>query len=342
MRGGAALHRPLTLSLSPEGRGEDKRIGSISLSQKGIKNITVGILSGGGSSERAVSLRSGKAVFEALRRSGYTVRKIDPRQKNSFPSPRPPIGLAFIALHGKGGEDGRIQKLLERRQIPYTGSDPRGSRLAFQKAEAKKLFRRHGVPTPEWKIFSRKNFKSLRRFPAPFFVKPVADGSSIGVFLVEDFERSAERIMQALKRYPRLLAERQIKGREFTVGMLGERALPVIELRPKGKFYDYHCKYTSGMTEYLVPAPIPEAWRRRFQAVARKVHRLLGLRDLSRIDLMADEEGRPFVLEANTIPGFTELSLLPKAAGEAGILFDRLCSRLVKMAWRRWKKNGKA
>jgi D-alanine-D-alanine ligase len=159
--------------------------------------------------------------------------------------------------------------------------------------------------------------------------------------LVEDFRQSAEEIIHALETYPKLLAERKIEGREFTVGILGTRALPVVELKPKGKFYDYHCKYTAGMTEYLVPAPIPESWRRRFQRVALQTHEALGLRDFSRVDLVADTEGKPFVLEANTIPGFTELSLLPKAAREAGISFDELCKTLIGMAGKRRERAGR-
>ncbi len=305
-----------------------------------MKQIRVGVLSGGLSSERAISLRSGRAVRKALARSGVSVLSIDPRDSRRLQRLLPRIDLAFLALHGKGGEDGTIQERLERSGVPYVGSDARGSRIAFQKTEAKRVFEREKIPTPPWTLFSRKDWRKLEDFPTPFFVKPVADGSSIGVFLVEDFSRSVEKIMLALKRYPMLLAEKKITGREFTVGILGRQALPVVELRPKRAFYDYKAKYTAGMTQYLVPAPIPELWRGRFQRLSLRVHRALGLRDFSRVDLMADEEGNPFVLEANTIPGFTELSLLPKAAREAGISFEELCLKLVEMAWRR--RDGKA
>lgn len=313
---------------------------SASLKADQLSKLRIGVLSGGDSSERKISLRSGKAVLEALARSGVSVRRIDPRNFQKTREAFPLINLAFIALHGKGGEDGAIQKRLEKAGIPYVGSDVAGSRLAFDKVEAKKIFEREGIPTPEWRAFSRKDWRGLEIFPAPFFVKPVADGSSIGVFLVEDFRRSAEKIIRALKQYSVLLAERRMEGREFTVGILGNQALPVIELRPRRKFYDYKAKYTPGMTEYLVPAPIPEARRRKFQKLALRVHRALKLRDFSRVDLMTDSKENPFVLEANTIPGFTELSLLPKAAREAGISFEALCLKLVEMAWSR--RNGKA
>jgi len=307
---------------------------------KEIGQVRVGVFSGGRSSEREISLRSGKAVLEALARSGVPVLPIDPSRARETRRALSEINLAFLALHGKGGEDGSIQIELERAGIPYVGSDPRASRLAFNKVEAKRRFERSGIPTPAWRTFNRKNWRALKSFPAPFFVKPVAGGSSIGVFLVEDFTRSVEKIMQALDGYSELLAEERVGGREFTVGILASRALPVVELRPKREFYDFTAKYTSGMTEYLVPAPIPTAWRRRFQGTALRVHWTLGLRDFSRVDLMADGKGKPYVLEANTIPGFTELSLLPKAAREAGISFEELCLRLIRMAWKR--KDGKA
>lgn len=300
--------------------------------------MRIGVLSGGTSSERVISLRSGRAVSTSLAGQGFRVIGIDPRDEPRAEEKLRQIDLAFLALHGKGGEDGTIQERLEKAGISYVGSDGRGSRLAFDKIEAKKRFRRAGIPTPRWRTFDRKSWRELQNFPTPFFVKPVADGSSIGVFLVEDFPKSVEKIIRALDEYPLLFAEEKIGGREFTVGILGARALPVVELRPKGEFYDYKSKYTAGMTEYLVPAPIPAAWGRRFQRLALQVHRTLGLRDFSRVDLMADPHGKPYILEANTIPGFTELSLLPKAAREAGISFDELCLRLIKMAWRR---NGK-
>ena len=304
------------------------------------KNLTVGVLCGGDSSERGISLRSGRAVLKALSQAGVSVLPVDPSSRIGLARAFSRMDVAFIALHGKGGEDGTIQMRLEKAGIPYVGSDPVGSCLAFDKVEAKRRFERAGIPTPHWRTVGRKDWKELRSFPTPFFVKPVADGSSIGVFLVEDFAHSAEKIIRAVKRYSTLLVEEKIAGREFTVGILGNRALPVVELRPKRDFYDYRAKYTRGMTEYLVPAPVPEAWRREFQRLALRAHEVLELRDLSRADLMTDPQGRSYLLEVNTIPGFTELSLLPKAACEAGISFEGLCLRLLKMAWER--RNGKA
>ena len=306
-----------------------------------LAGLRVGVFSGGNSSERSVSLRSGRAVKEALVRSGVSILSVDPRNLSRIQQSLKQLDLAFLALHGKGGEDGAIQRLLDRAHIPYVGSDAEGSRVAFNKVKAKKLFESAGIPTPVWKMVSRKNWRTLKNFPTPFFVKPNEEGSSIGVFLVEDFDQSAEKIGQGIERYGKLLIEERINGREFTVGILGKRALPVVELKPKSRFYDYHAKYTAGMTEYLVPAPVPAAWKKRFQTCALKVHQVLGLRDFSRVDIMADTAGRPFVLEANTIPGFTELSLLPKAAREAGISFKSLCLQLIEMAWQRHQRNGR-
>ncbi len=307
-----------------------------------IAGLRIGVFAGGVSSEREVSLRSGRAVLEALSRSGITAVSIDPTNPLKTKKELQKIDLAFLALHGKGGEDGTIQKTLEKTNIPYVGSDAKGSWLAFNKVEAKRIFERSKIPTPLWTTVTKKNWRKLETFPVPFFVKPVADGSSIGVFLVEDFKQSVEKLKQGLSEHGALLVEKRIQGREFTVGILGKKPLPVVELRPKKKFYDYEAKYTSGMTEYLVPAPIPESWRRRFQRCALDVHEALGLRDFSRVDLVTDREGEPFVLEANTIPGFTELSLLPKAAREAGISFEALCLKLIEMAWKRGGSNGKA
>lgn len=306
------------------------------------KNLKIGVLFGGRSSERKISLRSGRAVHQALVRSGYSTLCIDPANSRKMRRALGRIDLAFLALHGHGGEDGIIQERLERSGIPYVGSDAVGSRRAFDKRTAKNLFQKKRIPTPDFVIIRISDWRrKLARFPTPYFVKPLRDGSSIGVFSVEDLSESAETIRQALKQYGELLVERKIEGREFTVGVLGRKALPVVELVPKRSFYDYRAKYTKGMTEYRVPAPIPRKLTRRLQRIALVVHRTLGLRDMSRVDMMVDRKGRPYVLEANSIPGFTELSLLPKAARAGGISFERLCSNLVSWAWERRSSNGK-
>jgi len=293
---------------------------------------------GGRSHERPISLRSGKAVYQALKSAGLDVVMID--TANGFRSKlkREPIDLAFLALHGVGGEDGAIQKILNRSRIPYVGSNPKSSALAFDKAQAKRLFLRFGIPTPHYDVLTRKNWKqTLKQWNPPYVIKPVNEGSSIGVFFVQRKGSESRKIQSSFKRYPRLLIEKEINGREFTVGILGNRALPVIELKPKRKFYDYKAKYTKGLTEYLIPAPISKDLSSKLRAIALKAHRALGLRDLSRVDFKVDVSENPFVLEVNSIPGFTGTSLLPKAAKQVGLDFTELCLSLLGMAHSRSK-----
>ncbi|OGW87126.1 MAG: hypothetical protein A3A81_06970 [Omnitrophica bacterium RIFCSPLOWO2_01_FULL_45_10b] len=293
----------------------------------------VGVFLGGKSHERAISLRSGMAVYQALKTAGVDAVTID--TANGFRSKlkRDPVDLVFLALHGIGGEDGTIQKILNRFKIPYVGSGPQASSLAFDKVKAKQIFHRNGIPTPRYAVITTKNWKRiLKNWQTPYVIKPVQEGSSIGIFFVEKKQNPAKKVEAALKKYDRLLVEEKIDGREFTVGILGSEALPVIELRPKRKFYDYQAKYTKGMTEYLVPAPIPEKLTKSLQIMALKAHRALGLRDLSRVDFRTDARNHPFVLEVNSIPGFTETSLLPKAAAEIGLDFSGLCLKLLSMA----------
>lgn len=302
------------------------------------KNLKVGVLAGGTSSERKVSLRSGRAVAQAFRNAGVRVLFIDTARKSQFPKRLKDIDLAFIALHGHGGEDGTIQSLLERKKIPYIGSDAASSRRAFDKAVSKKIFVKNRIPTARFAVAGRKNWKkTLETFGLPCFVKPLQEGSSIGAFAVEDLAKMAVKIGSTIRSFGDLLVEEKIEGRELTVGVLGNRALPVIEMRPKGAFYDYKSKYTKGMTEYIVPAEISKELSAKLQKIAVKTHRALGLRDLSRVDMMVDGAENIYVLEANSIPGFTELSLLPKAARAAGISFENLCLQLAAWAYQRSK-----
>ncbi|MBI4358682.1 MAG: D-alanine--D-alanine ligase [Candidatus Omnitrophica bacterium] len=307
----------------------------------------IGVFLGGRSHERPVSLRSGQAVYQALKNAGLDVVKIDTANGFRATLKRNPLDFAFLALHGAGGEDGTVQRILNRKRIPYVGSGVRASALAFDKGRAKRLFQRFNIPTPPFDVMTRTNWKKvIGKWRPPYVIKPVNEGSSIGIFFVETKGGAGKRIQSSFKTYPRLLIEKKIGGREFTVGILGRKALPVIELRPKRKFYDYKAKYTKGLTEYLIPAPIPKKLAMRLQFLARKVHKILGLRDLSRVDFKMDDEGKPLVLEANSIPGFTDTSLLPKAAQEAGLDFTHLCLSLLERALVRSQRlkdnNGKA
>lgn len=295
--------------------------------------LKVGVFYGGLSSERKISLKSGKAVAQALREAGMQPILIDTADSRPSRCLLSQIDVAFIALHGKGGEDGQIQQLLERWKLPYTGSGPAACRLSLNKALTKRKLMNSGIPTPEYIILQKSNWKEkIARIQGPLFLKPLSEGSSIGVFAVENIRREADKIHKVISKYSWLLAEKKITGREFTVGILEERPLPVIELKPRRSFYDFKAKYTKGMTEYVVPARISKKLAAKIQKLASKTHRVLGLRDMSRVDIMVDDKDRPYVLEANSIPGFTEFSLLPKAARASGISFPDLCARLVKLA----------
>lgn len=305
-----------------------------------LKDLNIGVFLGGDSPEREISLLSGEAVHAALARKGFSSICLDPSDQTALGESLQEIDLAFIAMHGSGGEDGILQSFLEERNIPYVGSSPSGCLQAFDKQRAKSVFERFNIPTPPYRVIRRENWReTCESFSVPFFVKPLRDGSSLGIFCVDNLEEETGTLEKALAQYGELMIEKKIVGREFTVGILGEKALPVIELRPKNAFYDYQAKYTKGMCEYLVPAPISRGLRSRLQKLGLDSHKWLGLRDFSRVDIMVDLEGAPYVLEANAIPGFTELSLLPKAARAAGISFEELCSELVLKAYERSQKG---
>ncbi len=296
----------------------------------------MGVVRGGRSAERRISLRSGRAVTRALRRAGLKAIPIDPADQKTFLKKARAADILFIALHGNGGEDGTIQNLLARKGIRFTGSPAVACRSSFDKATSKRHFVRLGIPTPEYALIDKKNWRKVASaFPTPFFAKPLDGGSSQGVFMVEDFQGSAEKLRCSVRRFGRLLIEKRIVGRELTAGLLGDLKLPVVEVKPRRAFYDYKAKYTKGMTVYEVPARIPVSVARKIQAIAYRVYRGLGLKGFSRVDVMLDAKNRPFVLEVNSIPGLTEFSLLPKAAGAVGIGFEELCLRVLKDAFKK-------
>ena len=295
-----------------------------------LKKIKIGVVRGGLSAERRISLRSGRAVTRALKRVGVSAFPIDPADPKTFSRKINEADILFIALHGKGGEDGVLQKMLERKRLTFTGSPSKACAKSFDKGISKRHFEELGVPTPEYAILNKKNWRRVAAaFPAPYFAKPLDGGSSQGVFLVEDFRGSAERLRRSVLRFGRLLIEKRIVGRELTAGLLGSLKLPVVEVKPSGPFYDYKSKYTKGMTTYEVPARIPVKVAKEIQAIAYRVYRGLGLKGFSRVDVMLDEKHRPYVLEVNSIPGLTEFSLLPKAARAIGISFEELCLRVL-------------
>lgn len=305
-----------------------------------FKRIKIGVVRGGLSAERPISLRSGRAVTRAFKRAGIPVFPVDPAERSTFLRKIRKADVLFIALHGKGGEDGVLQKMLERKGILFTGSPSGACKKSFDKEISKRHFIKLGVPTPEYAILDEKNWRRVAAaFATPYFVKPLDGGSSQGVFLVEDFSRSAEKLRRSILQFGRLLIEKKVAGRELTAGFLGDLKLPVVEVKPSRPFYDYKAKYTKGMTAYEVPARIPAKVARKVQTIAYRVYRGLGLKGFSRVDVMLDRKNRPFVLEVNSIPGLTEFSLLPKAARSVGISFEELCLRVLLDAYGKKRKK---
>lgn len=294
----------------------------------------IGVLAGGPSNEREVSLRSGKAVYEALLARGCDAILLDVKNDICDIISRSAIDVAFIALHGRFGEDGTVQRILEDMGMPYTGSGVEASRSALDKIATKDIFKKRGIPTPGYAVFERRDIDAKSDLPTvwPVVVKPQFEGSSIGLSIAGDEKSFKIAVNKALDYGDKALVEEYINGRELTVGILGDKALPVIEIVTSQGVYDYEAKYKDPATRYLVPAPIDEVFAKLAGELGKKSHKALGCRSFSRVDMMLDKEGKIFVLEVNTIPGMTERSLLPKAAGAAGINFGDLCVRLLEDA----------
>ncbi len=253
------------------------------------------------------------------------------------------VDAVFIALHGRYGEDGGIQQVLTEMDLPYTGSDAAASRLAMDKVGTQGCLQEAGLPVPAYDIVNRtgpeKAVEIFRRLGGRVVVKPPAEGSSIGVHSVSNTADLSRAVTDALQYGSRVLIEKFIAGRELTVGILDDRALPVIEICPRGGFFDFRSKYQKGCTEYHVPADLPEETAGRARDAALTAFQVLGCRDMARVDMMLDQQDNLYLLEVNTIPGFTETSLLPMAAAEAGIGFPRLCSDLIASALQRQKSE---
>jgi D-alanine-D-alanine ligase len=298
-----------------------------------LKKKKIGVMMGGLSREREISLKTGKAILKALTEKGYTVCPIDVGQDIAETLTKKKIECAFLALHGRFGEDGTIQGMLELMRIPYTGSGVLASALAIHKIMAKKFFLGEKIPTPPFEVFHRDEIEKvpLRNvsLPFPLVVKPAREGSTIGVSIVRKEEEWIHALKEAGKYDEEILAEEFMKGKEITVGILEDIPLPIIEVVPKSGFYDYHSKYTKGETEYIIPARIPREKYLYAQEMSLKAFRVLGCSGFARVDLMTDENGNPFVIEVNTMPGMTEISLLPQAASYAGIAFEDLVERIL-------------
>lgn len=296
----------------------------------------VGVLLGGMSAEREVSLETGQAVYEALRERGYDVCRIFVDSDIDRVLRQSHIDVAFIALHGRYGEDGCIQGLLEIMGIPYTGSGVLASALAMQKVKAKELFRLHNVPTPPYYVLTRDDLEELDdvhgSFGFPVVVKPTSEGSSVGVKIVRTLEELQGAAEEALDFDEKILVERYARGKEVSVALLDDRVLGAVEIEPGADFYDYHSKYRKGGSTYHIPARLNSA---RYQGVlnlARRAVQSLGCTGASRVDLIVTEGDNEYVLEVNTLPGMTPTSLVPKLADSMGMNFGDLCEEILQGA----------
>jgi D-alanine-D-alanine ligase len=304
------------------------------------KSLKIGVISGGISSEREISLLTGKNIYQSLLESGYNALFID--LKDDFYSKLKEINLAFLAVHGRYGEDGTAQGLLELMKIPYTGSGVLASAIAINKVMSKKILIYENIPTPEYIELNSASGEGLKemvsviekKFDYPIIVKPNSEGSTIGVNIVQKKDQLKHAVKEAIKYDNKILVEEYIKGRELTVSIIGREpvALPIIEIKPKSGFYDYKSKYTKNMTQYIVPAELDKKVANRVSEMALKCHRVLECSGISRVDFILDDTGNAYVFELNTMPGMTATSLVPKAAKAAGIDFALLVEIILDSA----------
>jgi D-alanine-D-alanine ligase len=297
------------------------------------RSLNICVMLGGPSAEREVSLRSGAAAARALRGLGHTVRELDPAGAGwQLP---PDTDVVFLALHGTYGEDGGVQARLEELGAPYTGCGPEASRIAFDKVLTKKRCLRDGIPTARFAVLAAPRPDLPPGWIPPVVLKPVRQGSSIGLQFVERAEQWKAALAEAFRHDTEVLMEEKIIGRETTVGILEDRALPVVEIRVKNGAFDYHNKYTEGAAEHFCPADFDVATTARIQAAALGAFRAIGGRDFARVDVMVTAGGDPVVLEVNTLPGLTELSIMPEAAAAARLNYGQLCQRMIDLALKR-------
>jgi D-alanine-D-alanine ligase len=298
-----------------------------------MKSKKIGILMGGLSAEREVSLRTGEAVWAALIDRGFDAVRVFVDRDLDLAIRQQRIDVAFLALHGRYGEDGCVQGLLELMGIPYTGSDVLSSALAMNKAKAKEIFRLHNLATPAYYTLHRSRAEQIAEehagFGFPAVVKPCGEGSSVGVSIVQDLAELETACEAAFRFDDELLIERYIEGAEISVGILHDRALSAIEIAPREAFYDYGAKYTPGRSEYHLPARLSPERYRGVMTQALLAHQALGCTGATRVDMIVSERGNEAILEVNTLPGMTPTSLLPKMAHHAGMSFAELCEQIL-------------
>lgn len=295
-----------------------------------MRKNKIGVLLGGLSAEREVSLRSGKAVVKALKSIGYNVVAIDAKGDFYAKLKKQKIEQVFIALHGGHGENGAVQGMLEIMGIPYTGSGVLASSLAMDKVASKKIFLYHQIPVPPFSIIERsmKN-ASLRGLKLPVVVKPSTEGSSVGVEIVKDARSYQKALNKAFEYGDTVLIEKYIRGQEVQIAILDNKVLGGVEVRPSDEFYSYKAKYTAGRTQYIFPPELDKKTYHHAEKAALAAHQALGCSGATRVDLIIDRKNNPYVLEVNTIPGMTETSLLPKIAQNAGLEFPQLIRRIL-------------
>ena len=307
----------------------------IQSARKKFKEKQIGVLMGGMSSEREISLKTGAAILSALIRKGYRAVPVEADSRVAERLQQSGIEVAFIALHGTFGEDGTVQGLLEMLGVPYTGSGVLASALAINKVASKKIFLYHGLPTPDFQVLDAQagppdELSRQITLPCPVVIKPAEEGSTIGISLVSEKEKLAGALAEASRYDRQLLVEKYIAGRELTAAVLDGRPLPLVEIIPEGGFYDYEAKYLSrGKTHYIVDPAIGEAQGAAVKELAVRAFQALGCSGAARVDFMLSDTGEPFILEINTIPGMTETSLLPKAALKAGLDFEALVEQIL-------------
>lgn len=292
----------------------------------------VAVLFGGNSAEREVSLRSGKAVLNALQEAGVAAFAFDPKEQ---PLSRLQADRVFIVLHGRGGEDGTMQGALQLLGLPYTGSGVLGSALAMDKIRCKWLFQAQGLPTAPFLVARPDDTDyaaMLAQLGGKVMVKPANEGSSIGMSAASSVDELAAAIATAHQYDQEVLLERWINGREFTIAVLNDEVLPIVEMRTPRAFYDYEAKYQANSTEYLCPAPLTAELTQAMQATALAAFKAVGASGWGRVDLMLDQQGQHYLLEVNTVPGMTEKSLVPMAAKAAGYSFQQLVLAILRQA----------
>ena len=294
----------------------------------------VAVLLGGKSAEREVSLKSGTMVLNALRSRGVDAHGFDPKERDVAALAKERFDRAFIALHGRFGEDGTVQGVLEWLGMPYTGSGVLASALAMDKLRTKRIWQAEGLPTAPYAVLSRESdLKAVaRRLGMPLFVKPASEGSSVGMTKVKRAADLEEAFALAVNYDPVVIAEKFVDGPELTVGILGEQVLPIIRIQTPREFYDYEAKYIANDTRYLIPCGLPKTKEKQLQALCLKAFQALGCTGWGRVDLMLNRQGRPYLLEINTSPGMTDHSLVPMAARAVGLAYEDLCVKILEGA----------